>query len=373
VLLGAAFAISVAMLGMRQRELEKTLGAECQRDARREWPRPALGEVQEGVFQDLAQAGLAALTNLSDEPLSCRAARANSLRETPDQECRAWVELHWPAAAIVLSATNARLARWDIRDGEGPGYAVDGMAEAGRIATLHMAMDPSGAYAIQTCLEVLGLGRDAATTGTVLGVAVGDAIVRGVFPICALVLNDASPEAKEAAGAAIERIDEGLPPASRMYHSEALAQVASLMAQPHGSGLDRLLDEDAFVESVRLYEALSRIADVGDLQARQSIAWREWFRELSLNPHVRSDISPAEFLDRYNALRARLRLLQQLAALGAAHDLTGRWPEPPAPLSLTISEGNPKEATLRDTTVPDRMLEVTMRPHSEVQGSSHPP
>jgi hypothetical protein len=372
VLLAVAFAIAVGILRMRLQELERTLGAELQRDAKREWPRPAYAKEQEGVFQDLAQAGLAALADLKDEPLSCRAARANGLRETPDQECRAWVELHWPAAAIVLSATNARLARWDIRDAEGQGYAVDGMAEAGRIATLHMAMDPSGAFAIQTCLEVLGLGRDAATTGTVLGVAVGNAIVRGVFPMCAQVLNDASPEAKEAAATAIERIDEGLPPASRMFHSEALAQLAALMAQPHERGLDRLLDEDAFVESVRLYEALSRMADVGDLQARQSIAWREWVRELSLNPHVRSETSPTEFLDRYHSLKARLRLLQQLAALGAAHDLTGRWPQPPAPLSLTISEVNPEEAALRDTTVPDTPLAVTIRRHSQVQGS-HPP
>jgi hypothetical protein len=354
-LLVAIVAIRLALTRIRHRQLETTLGVEFERDAHRRWPRPAFGEVREGVFQDLAEPGRTQLATMQREYPSCWEARERGLTERPDDPCLAWMNLNWPAAAIVLSATHARLGSWDLHDLETQGDTTDGLSNAARVATTHLLLDQSAGRnpeAVQTCLEVLALGREAAITGTVYGVALGNAIVRGALNACATALSLATVETKAAAAGAIDAIEKGLPPASRMYHSEALVQVASLLRQAPRGGWGGLLHDDALIESIRRYEADSRVADDADPARLEALRRNEWSRRLSPNRGAREAPAASSYLARDLALRARLRLLQQAAVIGAAHDRTGQWLAPPPPLVLSAAETSPGQATLRDPSVP---------------------
>jgi hypothetical protein len=204
--------------------------------------------------------------------------------------------------------------------------------------------------AVRTCQDVLALGRDAATIGTVLGVNIGAADVRNAFAACTTVL-DASP-AKASPASYIGAIIDDLPPASRMYHTEALAQALSLHALPERGWWTHLLSLDAMVHSIETLEADSLIADQGEPSRSDAVRRNDARGRRSLNPLMREGTPLAVFIKRDEELRDRLRFLQQLAEISATQKQTGKWPEPKPPLILQVDAANPLHAVLKSPQVP---------------------
>ena len=361
LLLVAAFAIWLLVLTGRYRSLSRDLGHELATDAQRTWPRPAFGDVREGIFRSLAATGLGQLDAVAKKPAGCVGLEKGL--DGIDEECRLWVESHWSATAAALAATHARLGSWDLRSLEEQDQVIRGMNEAAEVAARHMLLDLHQARTVQavaTCLETLALGRDAAVTGTVLDVSVAAAVVRKAFYPCAQALDAVSSESKTAAAAAIQAIADGLPPASRMYHSEALVQAASMIKDLPSKGWSRsrLVAEDAFVQSIRIYEADAAAADCRDSwRCEPEIMANEAFMPFSLNPELRNESQPSGFLKRDAEIRSRLQLLRQLCLTGAQRQQTGKWPEVPLPFHLWLSVTHPEEARLRDQT-PDETYDV---------------
>ncbi len=325
------------------------LRSEVARDAHRTWPRPAFGEEVEGVFSTLAAPGLPQL-EWHPDGLGC-VALSNRGAGPIDDECRGWVANHWPATAIVLAATHARLGSWDVRTLEDQGDATEGTILAARVASVHMLLDlehHDSSAAVNTCLETLALGRDDIVTGTMLGTSMGSRVVQAAFPTCAVVL-DAAPD-KLGPSRAIGAIENGLPPVSRMFHTEALCLAASLEARLKACWPPTaFFDVYSLLESVTSFEADARIADEPEPARSADIQRNDGFlNKLSDHPYG----TTVDFVHRDEAMRARLRILRELGKIEEAQARTGTWPAVPAPLTLTADEPSSRIARLRDPSSP---------------------
>ena len=340
------------------------LRSEVARNAHRTWPRPAFGEEVEGVFSTLAAPGLPQLEWHPDS-LYCREARERGAGPI-DDNCRGWQANYWPATAIVLAATHASLGSWDIRTLEDQGDATAGTILAAWVASVHMILDlehHDSSAAVNTCLETLALGRDDIVTGTITGTMMGAGVVRAAFPTCAVVL-DAAPD-KLGPSRAIGAIENGLPPVSRMFHTEALCLAASPAARlKAGWSPIALFEVYGLLESLASFEADARVADESEPARSADIERNDGFLN-KLSDHTYG--TTVDFVHRDEAMRARLRFLRELGEIEEAQARTGNWPAAPAPLTLTADEPSSPVATLRDSSLPFAPLEVALH------GAEHSP
>jgi len=340
------------------------LRSEVARDAHRTWPRPAFGKEVEGVFSTLAAPGLPQL-EWHPDGFGCVALSKRGAGPI-DDGCRGWVANHWPATAIVLAATHARLGSWDIRTLEDQGDATEGTILAAWVASVHMLLDlehHDSSAAVNTCLETLALGRDDIVTGTITGTSMGTGVVREAFPTCAHVL-DAAPD-KLGPSRAIGAIETGLPPVSSMFHTEALCSATYLQAQLKSGWSPRaFFYVYALLEGMTSMEADARVADEPEPARSADIQRNDGFLS-KLSDHTYG--TTVDFVHRDEAMRARLHFLRELGEIEEAQARTGTWPAVPAPLTLTADDPSSPIATLRDSSLPFAPLEVALH------GAEHSP
>ncbi len=262
-----------------------------------------------------------------------------------------------PALDGVLASARAERADFDAaRDPFGPTEGAAGFLGLQHAALLagarvRLAVAAGEPWAgLRDCLDALGLGRDAAIGGGLVGHMVGAAVVTRLAPPCAAALEALPAVRLPDAARRVRAIRDAFPPFSATLREEAVALqlfagealparvrarlppraralVATGMRDP--SLLQVLLARDAWRSTRRALDRAIAAADLPDAEREAALA------EVTAELDGRLNFAPAialplegylKFARRADDARRRLDGLVAAAAARAFRAERGRWP-----------------------------------------------
>ncbi len=383
------------------RELRTDLAAR----ASARFPRPAQVEPPEpGTFGERAGApwdDLAALEASSADVELCRAVReAEQGFEDLSPSCRRELEAAAGPLAALLAATHAAeagppagLGTLDSPTPPGRPRAWSTLPYAGKLGALRIRQLLSRgetAQAVQVCIDLQALARDASWGAALAGRLPALAVEEVAFRPCAAALDVAPRAVKRSAAGALARVEQGTPTFAAVMREYAIGaraqafapylgqleelppQIATWARENAPAGrtdwrftlalgdawhrIDARLDQAVKAAALPMPERAARL-DVIAAGERPWVNRRAAFAFPQLGRAARSDARA----------RAQLRLLRAAIAADLLHSDQGRWPTGPE-LAAALGGGDPlliephgEAATIVDPTVPRGELAVSVR------------